>query len=68
MQIGLLTTAAVALQLGVSKSSISRDAAAHSLGKFVGNQKLFSASDVRKLMRIRREKKNSGNSHKKVLA
>lgn len=62
-----LTTAAVAIQLGVSKSSISRDAAAHSVGTFVGNQKLFSASDVRKLMRIRRGKKNLGNYHKKVV-
>jgi hypothetical protein len=68
MQFGLITAQAAAIQLGVDRSTITRDAKTHSIGRFVGNQKLFSASDVRKLKGIRSLKRKCGNSNKKTIA
>lgn len=48
----LSTTADVAALLGVSKSSISRQATQHDLGQWLGAQRLFGPADVRKLRKL----------------
>jgi hypothetical protein len=64
----LRTAAELAYEFGVDKSTVTRDAAKHNIGRLLGNQLFFSPSEVKKMLRIRREKRNSGKTLRKTIA
>ncbi len=62
----LATALEVAEKIGVHKSTVNRIARDHQLGKPMGNQRVYTASDIAKIKRFCKFSKGNPNFGKKL--